>query len=252
MHSEKINNMKRAGYVVALILTKLKDFIKIGTSLNEINDFAAKIMEQEKVKPSFLNYHGFPKVVCTSVNNYIVHGIPNEYKLKNGDIVSVDVGCDYNGYHCDAARTYEVGTISPTNKKLLLVTKKALQKALKQVKDNIFVGDISAAICEFVYKNEMSIPEEFSGHGIGKSLHEKPHIYNIGKQKKGKRLKQGMTIAIEPIVHLGKKDIIIESDGWSAKTRDGTNAAHFEDTILITKKGYQILTSLDQKEVING
>ena len=252
MDKEKINNMKKAGYVVALILDKLKSFIKKGVTLNQINDFAARIMNQEKVKPSFLNYHNFPKVVCTSVNNYIVHGIPNDYKLKDGDIVSVDVGCEYNGYHCDAARTYEVGTISPANKNLIKVTKIALQKALQQVKDNIVVGDISAAICDFVYQNKMSIPEEFSGHGIGKSLHEKPYIFNIGTKNVGTKLTSGMTIAIEPIVHLGSKEIVIEDDGWSTRTKDGSNAAHFEETILITKKGYLILTSLDQKEVING
>ena len=251
MDKEKINNMKKAGYVVALILEELKGFIKEGVTLNQINDFAAQKMEQEKVKPSFLNYRGFPKVVCTAVNDYIVHGIPNDYKLKNGDIVSVDVGCEYNGYHCDAAKTYEVGTISTINKNLIRVTKTALQKALQQVKDNIVVGDISAAICNFVYQNKMSIPEEFSGHGIGKSLHEKPHIFNIGTKNVGKKLTSGMTIAIEPIVHLGAKEIVIDDDGWSARTKDGSNAAHFEETILITKKGYLILTSLDQKEVIN-
>ena len=252
MDNQKIENMLKAGKIIALILDKLKTIIKPNTSLIEIDKWVASFMKKHNVKPSFLNYNGFPNVICASVNDKIVHAIPNNYFLKEGDIITIDVGCSFNGYHCDAAKTYGVGSISKQKEKLLKITKQALNEALKVVKDNVSVGDIGFAICDFVYKNKMSIPEEFSGHGIGKNLHEKPHIFNIGKPNLGKKLKSGMTIAIEPIVHLGGKEIIIESDRWTARTKDGSDAAHFEHTILITKKGYKILTSLNQKEIING
>ena len=251
--SEKQKYMAKAGKVAALVHQHCKKIIKAGLNLLDLDKECQKIIESNDASPAFMGIYDYEYSTCLSVNEVVVHGTPQNYVLKTGDIITVDVGAKVNGWNSDTAITYAVGPISHDKKKLMEVTQEALNQALLVVKDGVKVGDISHAICSYVYENEMSIPEEFSGHGIGRSLHEKPYVFNIGKPNTGKTLKAGDTIAIEPIVIFGQKDIIIaKEDGFTAISKDKSPAAHFEHTIEITRDGYKILTSLDQREVKNG
>lgn len=240
----EIELLREAGRIVALVHEELKKAIVPGVTTKEIDKLAEKIIRDNNATPSFKGYGGFPGSVCTSVNEMVIHGIPGKLKLKEGDIISVDVGACYQGYHGDSAWTYRVGKISEEAERLLKVTEESLYKGLEQAKPGNHIGDISAAIEDYVAKNGYTSPEDYTGHGVGSNLHEDPMVPNYGKKGHGPLLKVGMVIAVEPMVHIGKKDVKVLNDGWGVVTKDHSLAAHYEHTIVITNDGYEILTKL--------
>lgn len=236
--------MREASRIVAVVLKDLESFIVPGVTTKEISNRAEKIIRDAGAIPASKGYNGFPEAICTSVNDVIVHGIPNNQKLKEGDIVSCDVVVTYQGYNGDACRTYRVGKVSSDTDRLIRVTEECLEKGLELVKPGIHLSDISAAIQKHAEENGYSIVREFTGHGIGRSMHEDPMIPNYGEAGHGPILKEGMTLAIEPMVLQGKKECYVLNDGWTTKTLDGKLASHHENTIVVTKEGYEILTKL--------
>ena len=236
--------LKEAGRIVALVHEELKKHIVSGITTKEIDKLSEKVIRQNGATPSFKGYQGFPGSVCVSINDMVIHGIPDNRKLKDGDIVSVDVGACYQGYHGDSAWTYAVGNVSSEAKELMKVTEEAIFEGLKQAKPGNHVGDISAAIEEYVKQHGYTSPVDYTGHGVGTSIHEDPMVPNYGKSGHGPLLKTGMVIAVEPMVHIGKKDVKVLKDGWGVVTADHSLAAHYEHTIVITEDGYEILTKL--------
>ncbi len=243
--NREIELIRNAGRVVALCLDAMKKEIKPGVSTMHLNDVCEKIILENGCIPSCKGYEGFPCTICASVNEVVVHGIPSKKQiLKNGDIVTVDLVASYKGYHGDSAYTFPVGQISPKAEELLRVTKEALYKGLEQVKPGNYLGDVSHAIEDYVRPYKYGIIEEFTGHGIGKEMHEEPVILNYGEAKTGPILKEGMVLAIEPMISAGSNHARILKDGWTAVTKDKSLAAHFEHTVVVTKDGYEILTTL--------
>lgn len=241
--NREIELMKEAGRIVALAHKAVKEIIKPGISTKEIDDLVEKVIVSNGAIPSFKNYNGFPASACISINEEVVHGIPSSERiLKNGDIVSVDIGAQYKGYHGDSAWTYACGGISEDATKLLEGTKDSLFKGLEFAKPNNRLSDISHAIQTHAESLGFSVVREFVGHGLGRNLHEDPQIPNYGLPNRGIILKPGMTLAIEPMINLGNKEVRVLSDGWTTITRDRSLSAHFEHTILITDTGYEILT----------
>ena len=243
--SREIELMAEAGRIVALVHKKMKEVVKPGISTLEINKIAEKVILDNGATPSFKNYQGFPCAVCTSVNDMLVHGIPDHTILKEGDIISIDVGACYKGYHGDSAWTYVVGKTSNEVMDLLKVTEESLYIGLEQAKPGNYVGDISHAIQTYVEAHGYSLPSEYTGHGIGRSVHEDPYVPNVGKPHTMAKLKKGMCIAVEPMVFMGKEDCYTLKDGWGVKSVDHSWAAHYEHTIAITDDGYRILTKED-------
>lgn len=241
---KEIAIMREAGRMVALTREALLKHIKPGVTTKQLDTIAENHIRSLGGVPSFKGYNGFPGSICTSVNEVVVHGIPSNTKLKNGDIISVDIGVYYEGFHADSAWTYGVGQISDANQKLLDVTLESLYAGLKAAKPNNRVGDISHAIESYIKPYGYGIVEEFTGHGIGRELHEEPYVPNFGKPKTGALLRSGMTICVEPMVNIGTKHIKILKDNWTTITVDKTNSAHFEHMIAITDDGYEILTEL--------
>lgn len=240
----EINLMREAGRIVAQVFDELEKFIVPGVTTKEISQKADKLIRDAGAIPASKGYGGFPEAICTSVNDVIVHGIPNNKRLKEGDIVSCDVVVTYQGYNGDACRTFRVGKVSSEADRLIKITEECLEKGLSVVKAGIHLSDISAAIQKHAEENGYSIVREFTGHGIGKDMHEDPMIPNYGEAGHGPILKEGMTLAIEPMVLQGKKECYVLDDGWTTKTLDGKLAAHHENTIVVTKEGYEILTKL--------
>ncbi len=240
----EIKLMKEAGRVVALVHKTVGEAIKPGVSLKTLDVIAEKTIRDSGCTPSFKGYGGFPNSVCASVNDALVHGIPNNYRLKEGDIVTIDAGACYHGYHGDGAFTFKVGKVSEETEKLLKVTQEALYVGLEQVKPGNRVGDISNAIQQYVESFGYSLPVEYTGHGIGTTVHEDPSIPNVGKPHTGALLKKGMVIAVEPMVFMGGADCYTLSDGWTVKSKDHSLGAHYEHTVAITEDGYEILTKL--------
>jgi len=241
--SEKeIELMRKAGTLVTLTHEYLKPFIKPGITTIELDRLAEKFIIENGGVPSCKGYEGFPCSLCISVNDEVVHGIPGKRKLKNGDIVTIDMVIGYHGYQGDAAWTYAVGSITEEKKYLMKHTKQSLYEGLKQVKPGNRIGDISSAIEEYATKHKLGVVKELVGHGIGTNMHEAPDVPNYGKKGTGPKLKEGMTICIEPMITLGNPDIGILEDDWTIVTQDGSPAAHYEHTILVTKDGYEILT----------
>lgn len=238
----EIELMRIAGKIVGDTHNYLKQYIKPGISTKQLNDLAYKYILSKGATPSFLNYEGYPGSICTSVNNEVVHGIPGNYKLKEGDIISIDIGACYKGYHGDSAWTYPVGHISDSKKYLLEHTEKSLFEGLKQVKPKNRVGDIGYAIENYATKYNLGVVKELVGHGVGNQLHEDPDVPNYGKKNTGPLLKEGMVIAVEPMINLGTADVFLLDDDWTVITADDQPSAHFEHTVLITKDGYEILT----------
>ncbi len=239
----EIETMKQAGKITAMAMNAVAKEIRPGVSTKYLDQVAEKVIRSMGATPSFLGYGGFPGSLCTSINNVLVHGIPSDKEiLKEGDIISIDCGACYKGYHGDHAWTFAVGEISEEAKNLLKVTKESLFIGLKQVKSGNRIGDISAAIGDYATAHGYSLPIEYTGHGIGSFLHEDPSIPNVGKANQGVLLKEGMTLAIEPMVHVGKPHTRVLQDNWTVVTKDQSLAAHFEHTILVTKEGYEILT----------
>lgn len=239
---KEIELMRYAGHLVSLTHQYLKQFIKPGVTTLELDKLAHDFIIKNGGVPSCLDYEGYPATLCTSVNDTVVHGIPNNYKLKNGDIITVDMVIGYKGYQGDAAWTYAVGKISDDKKYLMEHTEKALYEGIKMVKPGNRIGDISAAVQSYANKYKLGIVRELCGHGIGTDMHEDPDVPNFGKEKTGPLLKEGMVICIEPILNLGTRNIYMLDDGWTIKTDDGKSSAHYEHTILVTKDGYEILT----------
>ncbi|AYF04360.1 type I methionyl aminopeptidase [Bacillus cereus] len=240
----EIEIMREAGRIVALTHQELKQHITPGITTKELDQIAEKTIQKYGATPSFKGYNGFPGSICASVNEELVHGIPGKRKLKEGDIISIDIGAKYNGYHGDSAWTYPVGSISESVQKLLDVTEKSLYLGLEQVKPGERLSNISHAVQTHAEENGFSIVREYVGHGIGQDLHEDPQIPHYGPPNRGPRLKPGMVICVEPMVNQGRRYVKTLSDDWTVVTVDGKWCAHFEHTIALTEAGYEILTTL--------
>ena len=236
----EIELMKEAGRLVGETHKYLKQFIKEGITTIELDRLAEDFIRKNGGIPTEKGYEGYPASICASVNDEVVHGIPGKRKLKNGDIITIDMVISYKGYQADSAWTYAVGEISKEKK--YLMTEKALYEGLKQVKPGNRLGDVSHAIQEYAESHNLSVVRELSGHGIGTEMHEDPDIPNYGKKGTGILLKKGMTLAIEPMLNLGKRDIAILNDDWTIVTLDGSDSAHYEHTVVVTKDGCEIIT----------
>lgn len=245
-NEKEIAIMRRACEISAQALQLIGKAVKPGVTTAELDRIAEKFILSQGAKPNFKNYNGYPATACISINNQVIHGIPNKKTvLKDGDIVSVDLGAVYEGYHGDNAATFACGNISAEAKRLMDVTEEALYQGISKARAGGRIGDISSAIQEYVEKRGYSVVREFVGHGIGRSLHESPEVPNFGVSSRGVRLIPGMTIAIEPMINLGKPGVKILPDGWTVETLDGSLSAHFEHTIAITADGPLILTKLN-------
>lgn len=238
----EIEFMKIAGEIVGNTHHYLEKHIKPGITTKELDRLAEDFIIKSGATPSFKNLYGFPGSICISINEEVVHGIPGTRKLKDGDIVTLDIGACYKGYHGDSAWTYAVGNISKEKAELMRQTEEALFKGLSVIKEGAHIGDIGAAVEEYALKHHLGVVKELTGHGIGSSVHEDPDIPNYGKKGTGPVLKAGMTIAVEPMLNLGTADVFILDDDWTIITADDLPSAHFEHTVLVTKDGYTILT----------
>jgi len=240
----EIEILKKSNRVVALILKELQPYIQPGVTTLELDQLAEKLIEQHESVPAFKGYRNYPASICVSVNDEIVHGIPGERKFQEGDIVSLDLGVKVDGFYGDAAVTVAVGEIEPQSQALLRVTEEALYKGIEKARAGSRLSDISHAIQTWVEKHGFSVVRDFVGHGIGKSLHEEPQIPNFGRPNFGPRLREGMVLALEPMVNIGSHEVRILDDGWTAVTADGCRSAHFEHSIAVTNDGPLILSEL--------
>jgi len=241
----EINIMRKANQIVAKTHEYLQELIEPGITTAEINEKGDAFIREHGAEPSFKGYRGFPASICVSINDEVVHGIPSSQRvLKEGDIVSLDIGTFYKGFNGDAARTFPVGEISEEAQKLLKVTQRALDEGIKKAQHKNHLSDISNAIQTYVEKNKFSVVREYVGHGIGTDMHEAPQIPNFGSPGHGPVLKEGMTLAIEPMVNIGDFKVKTLDDNWTVVTEDGSLSAHFEHTIAITKKGPKVLSKV--------
>ena len=240
----EIELLKIAGNIVYQTHQYLKPFIKEGITTKELDKLAEDFIRSKNATPSFKGYEGFPSTLCTSINSEVVHGFPSDRKLKNGDIISIDIGACYKGYHGDSAWTYTVGEVDEKTKQLLKDTEKALFVGLAQVKPGNRIGDIGYAIEQYAHKHNLGVVEELCGHGVGTSVHEDPEVPNYGTPNTGPRLKEGMVIAVEPMLTLGSPRIFVHDNDWTIDTQDGSLSAHFEHTVLATDDGPLIITQL--------
>jgi methionyl aminopeptidase len=242
---EEIEKMRHAGRYAMEVLLALKEFVLAGARTVDLEHACTEMMRKRTdMLPAFKGYNGFPYALCVSVNDEVVHGMPSERVLKEGDIVSLDFGAIYKGFYGDAAITYPVGSISEEAEKLVRVTREALYKGIENVREGNRLHDVSYAIQSHVEAQGFSVVREFVGHGIGTHLHEEPQIPNFGVKGTGVRLKKGMALAIEPMINAGGSEIVIRENGWTAATRDGKLSAHFEHTVALTEKGFEILSTL--------
>lgn len=242
---EEIKLMREAGRLLAIVHEELGKIIEPGISTKQIDIIGEKLIRDCGCIPNFLHYNGFPASICVSVNDEVVHGIPHKkHILQEGDIVSLDAGLIYKGYHSDAARTHGVGRISPEAEKLIRVTEECFYAGIKKAVSGNHLFDISNAIDDYIKPHGYGIVRELVGHGIGKALHEEPQIPNFAQKRRGIKLQSGMTLAIEPMINMGRCDVEWLDDDWTVVTEDGTISAHYENTILITDGEPQILTIL--------
>lgn len=245
---KEIEYMRESGRIVALALSEMEKAVKPGITTRELDKIATDVLRQEGAIPSFKGQEGFegskpyPATICASVNNQIIHGIPDNYVLKDGDIISIDMGALKNGYHGDAARTFAVGNISEKAQKLIDVTKQSFFEGMKFAKAGNRVSDISHAVQVYAESFGFSVVRDFVGHGVGTELHEDPQVPNYGKPGRGPRLAKGMVIAVEPMINEGGYDIEILKNGWTVVTTDGSLSAHYENTIVITDGEPELLT----------
>jgi len=239
--NEEIEFMRHGGKILSETLKLLSKSVKPGMTTNQLDSIAEEFILSNNAKPGFKGYYGFPNTVCTSVNNEVVHGIPSDRTLVDGDIIGLDCGVLHKGFYTDACVTVIVGHVDPEIKYFVKITKKALHNALKQVKEGAKVGDISFVVQKTLEEQGYSPVIECTGHGVGKILHEPPVILNAGNRGDGITLKAGMTLAIEPISAMGSGDVKTAKDGWTVVTKDDSISAHFEHTILVTKNGCEIL-----------
>ncbi|MBI4455737.1 MAG: type I methionyl aminopeptidase [Acidobacteria bacterium] len=240
--SEELQKMWHSALIVADVLEKIKEFVDVGVKTKDLDAMAEEIILKTGAKPAFKGYNGFPATLCTSINSQIVHGIPGNYKLREGDIVSIDCGVYCDGFYADAAITEPVGKVGEEIKTLLRVTEEALYQGIEQVRVGNRVSDISAAVQAHVEPYGFSVVREFVGHGIGKELHEEPQVPNYGPPGRGPKLVEGMVLAIEPMVNTGGPAHRTLEDGWTAVTLDGGYSAHFEHSVAVTANGPWILS----------
>lgn len=252
---EEVDLIKLSGDVLGRVHGMLSKEIKEGISTLHLDKLAFDFINDNKAVPSFLKYRDFPSTLCISVNSTVVHGLPSNYQLRDGDIVSIDCGVYMNKFHADSAYTYKVGNISSEAQRLLKSTYDSLYKGIGVTKQGLRVGDISHAIQNHVEYLGYSVVRELVGHGVGAFLHEEPEVPNFGKRGNGHKLIKGMVLAIEPMINVGKKEVYQEDDGWTVNTVDGKLSAHFEHTVLITEKEPEILTTfkyISEEQKING
>ncbi len=242
---EEIVIMREGGHMLARILKELMGEVEVGVSTGALDKIAEQKIRKAGALPAFLHYQGFPSTMCTSVNEEVVHAIPSDKRILNeGDIITLDLGLIYKGYYLDMARTVPVGEIDPEARRLVEVTMAALRLGIKKVRPGATTGDVGNAIQQFVEEKGYGIVRDLCGHGIGKELHEEPQVLNYGERKTGVKLQAGMVICIEPMVTMGDFNVKRAKDGQAFVTRDGSLAAHFEDTIAVTSSGHEVLTNL--------
>jgi methionyl aminopeptidase len=241
---DEIKRIAESCRIVAEVLEEIKKQIAPGVTTRELDEFVESFIISKGAKPAFKGYKGYPASVCTSINEQVVHGIPSSTKLREGDIISLDIGVYYKGFYGDAAITLPVGKISSQARKLLAVTEQALQAGIEKAVAGNRLSDISSAIQTLVESEGFSVVRNFVGHGIGRELHEEPQIPNFGRPGEGPKLMEGMTLAIEPMVNTGGWEVVVLNDGWTAVTKDKGLSAHFEHTVVITENGCDILTKL--------
>lgn len=242
--SKEIEYMREAGKIVAYVHEVLRDAIKPGITTGELDEIAEREIRKYDAEPAFKGYHGFPGSICASINEEVVHGIPGLKMLKDGDIISVDIGAIYNGYYGDAAKTHPVGKVSEEAERLIQVTRQSFYEGFQFCREGYRLSDISHAIQSYVEKHGFSIVRDFVGHGIGKNMHEDPQIPNYGPPGKGPRLAEGMILAIEPMVNAGTYHVRTLTDNWTVVTTDQKMSAHYEHTVAITKDEPILLTAL--------
>jgi len=237
-----LEKIRRAGKIVAGLLKLLETQIQPGIQTKELDRNAEKFIRDHKAEPAFKGYFGYPASICTSVNEEVVHGIPGERRLAEGDIVGIDVGVKLDGFYGDAARTFAVGTIDRESRKLMEITRQALAEGIAKAVQGNRLTDISWAVQSYAERAGVSVVRQFVGHGIGRNLHEEPQVPNYGKPNRGPELKVGMALAIEPMLNLGTYEVEVLSDGWTVVTRDRKRSAHFEDTVLVGAEQAEIVT----------
>jgi methionyl aminopeptidase len=243
----ELRYMREAGRIVAETHRLMAEAVKPGITTRELDQIAENFIKSQNAIPSFKGYNGFPSSICASVNDELVHGFPGSRKLNEGDIISIDIGAQYEGFHGDSAWTYAVGAVTPEVQKLLEVTEASLYAGLALIKPDIRLYTISHAIQKVIEDAGFSVVREYVGHGIGADLHEEPQIPNYGIPDRGPRLKTGMVLAIEPMVNIGERYVRTLEDNWTVVTEDGTWCAHFEHTVAVTEDGFEILTKLPQQ-----
>lgn len=241
-NDREIEYMRQAGKVVGETLAILQECIKPGITTGELDRIAEEYIRSRNAIPSFKGYCGFPASICASINNEVVHGIPDERALRDGDIISIDCGAILNGYHGDAARTFAVGQISKEAENLIKVTKQSFFKGIEKAVVGNRLSDISSAIQQYAEGQGYSVVRDYVGHGIGTEMHEEPEVPNFGRPDRGPKLVEGMVLAIEPMINIGEFHVKVQSNGWTVVTKDGTLSAHYENTVAILKNGPEILT----------
>jgi methionyl aminopeptidase len=241
-NDREIEYMRQAGKVVGETLAILQECIKPGITTGELDRIAEEYIRSRNAIPSFKGYCGFPASICASINNEVVHGIPDERALREGDIISIDCGAILNGYHGDAARTFAVGQISKEAENLIKVTKESFFKGIEKAIVGNRLSDISSAIQQYAEGEGYSVVRDYVGHGIGTEMHEEPEVPNFGRPDRGPKLVEGMVLAIEPMINVGEFHVKVQSNGWTVVTKDGTLSAHYENTVAILKNGPEILT----------
>ena len=249
---EEIEFMRNANRLVGRTLAEIAKTIAPGVTTLQLDKVADTFIRDNGAIPSFFGYSGFPNSICASVNEQVVHGIPSEYELKDGDIVSVDIGTVLNGYNGDSAYTFCVGEVDEDTKQLLKTTKESLYKGIEAATEGNRIGDIGAAIQQYCEKHGYSVVRELVGHGIGREMHEAPEVPNFGKRGYGPLLKAGMCIAIEPMINRGSRNVVFEKDGWTVRTRDRKPSAHFEHTIAVRDGKPEILSTFEYVEKVLG
>ena len=242
---EQIAKMRMAGRVVAEMLQACEEAARPGVTTNDLDKVARRVLAKRKAKSNFLGYHGYPAVICASPNNTIVHGIPGDYRLEEGDIISIDCGAIIDGWHGDAARTIPVGEISEDARKLVTVTEESLWAGIQHMRSGAKLTDIGHAVQTVAEGAGFSVVREYVGHGIGRAMHEEPQVPNYGEPGRGIKLKVGHVFAVEPMVNMGSGDTQLNDDGWTVVTADGSLSAHFEHSIAVTEDGPEVLTVLD-------
>lgn len=240
--AEEFAKMEVAGRCVAAVHDAVRAAASAGVTTEELDAIAAEIVKAHGCRSSFLGYHGFPATICASPNSVIVHGIPDDYRLKNGDVLSIDAGAIYEGWHGDAAFTMAIGDVPESVTRLLEATERALWNGIAQARVGNRLGDVGHAVEATARPQGYGVVREYIGHGIGRQMHEAPNVPNYGKQGKGLRIKTGMALAIEPMFNLGGAETTVLDDGWSVVTGDGSISAHFEHTVAITREGTKVLT----------